>query len=151
MTIRPPHHPDVQLPYPTTFRPLHRLLSDPLHWNTPLRRAAYCTVACTFCTCARCNKRVALVLWVVNERFMHATLFTFNQNETWLFQKKNSCILNMQQGITKRTQINSSWMDTITSLVPVLQNMKTGNDGTECIEKQCAHNILPLPHTALIR
>ena len=36
----------------------------------------------------------------------------------------------MQQGITKQTQINSSWTDMTTSLVPVLQNMKTGNDGT---------------------
>ena len=42
----------------------------------------------------------------------------------------------MQQGITKLTQINSSWTDITTSLVPVLQNMKTGNDGMECIEKQ---------------
>ena len=41
----------------------------------------------------------------------------------------------MQQGITKLTQINSSWTDITTSLVPILQNMKTGNDGTECIEK----------------
>ena len=30
--------------------------------------------------------------------------------------------------------------------------MKTGNDGTECVEKkQRAHSILPLPHPALIR
>ena len=57
----------------------------------------------------------------------------------------------MQQGITKLTQINSSWTDITTSLVPVLQNMKTGNDGTECIEKQSAHSIPPLPHTVLIR
>ena len=31
----------------------------------------------------------------------------------------HSCILNMQQGITKQTQINSSWMDITTSCVPV--------------------------------
>ena len=57
----------------------------------------------------------------------------------------------MQWGITKWTQINSSWKDITASLVPVLQNMKTVNDGTECIEKQSAHSIPPLPHTALIR
>ena len=58
----------------------------------------------------------------------------------------------MQRGITKRTQINSSWMDIITaSLMPVLQNMKMGNDGKECIEKQSAHSIPPLPLAALIR
>ena len=56
----------------------------------------------------------------------------------------------MQRGITKRTQINSSWTDITTSLVPVLQNMKTGKDGMECVENQCAHSIPPLPHTALI-
>ena len=50
--------------------------------NTPLPCAAYSTVACTFCVCTRCNKWVALVLWVVNQRLMHATLFTFNQNKT---------------------------------------------------------------------
>ena len=57
----------------------------------------------------------------------------------------------MQQGITKPTQINSSWTDIATSLVPVLQKMKTENDRMECIEKQSAHRILSLPHTALIR
>ena len=56
----------------------------------------------------------------------------------------------MQQGITKLTQINLSWTDQTTDLVPVLQNMKTGNDGTECKEKQNAHSILPLPQIALI-
>ena len=29
--------------------------------------------------------------------------------------------------------------------------MKIRNDGTECIEKQSAHIIPPLPHTVLIR
>ena len=38
----------------------------------------------------------------------------------------------MQRGITKRTQINPSWTDITTS-------MKTGNDGTECTEKQSWH------------
>ena len=43
----------------------------------------------------------------------------------------------MQRGITKRTQINLSWTDIITaSLMLVLQNMKTRNDGAECIENQ---------------
>ena len=44
-------------------------------------------------------------------------------------------------------------MDIAASLVPVtlLQNMKTGNDGTEYIEKQSAHSMPPLPHTLLIR
>ena len=59
----------------------------------------------------------------------------------------------MQRGITKWTQISSSWTDIAASLVPatLLQNMKTGNDGTECIEKKSAHSIPPLQHTALIR
>ena len=54
----------------------------------------------------------------------------------------------MQWGITKRTQINSSWMDITASLVQGLQNVKTGNDGMECIEKQSAHSICPshTPH-----
>ena len=46
--------------------------------NTSLGRAACCTAACTFCT--RCNKQVALVLWVVNEAYAHN--FTFHQNKT---------------------------------------------------------------------
>ena len=79
----PTHRPDVQLPYPTTLRPLSCLLSDPLGrkvpMNTLLRRAASSTVACTFCACVRCNKRVALDLKTLDERFMHATLFTFDQ------------------------------------------------------------------------
>ena len=57
----------------------------------------------------------------------------------------------MQRGITKRTQINSSWTDTITAgLAPVLQNMKTRNDRTEFVENQYAHSTTPLPHTELI-
>ena len=54
----------------------------------------------------------------------------------------------MQWGITKRTQINSSWMDITACLVQGLQNVKTGNDGMECIEKQSAHSICPshTPH-----
>ena len=52
----------------------------------------------------------------------------------------------MQRGITKRTQINSSWTDIITaSLVPVLQSMKTRNDGMEGVENQWAHSISPRP------
>ena len=80
---------------------------------------------------------------------MYATLFTFDQNET--ISDKNSCILNMQQGINKQTQINSSWTDITASLVPALQNMKTGNDGEECVENQSAHSITLLPHAILIR
>ena len=57
----------------------------------------------------------------------------------------------MQQGITKQTQINSSWMDITASLVPVLQNMKTRNDGTDCLEKQRVFRPSHTPHTALIR
>ena len=53
----------------------------------------------------------------------------------------------MQQGITKRTQINSSLTDIKTSLMPGLHSM---NDGTECVENQSAHSIPPLPHIALI-
>ena len=32
--------------------------------------------------------------------------------------------------------------------MPVLQNMKTGNDGAECIEKQSAQYSTPLTHCA---
>ena len=71
---------------------------------------------------------------------MHATPFTFDRKLNLTISDKHSCILIMQWCITKRTQINLSWMD-ITILVPVLQNMKTGNDVTECIEKQSAHSI----------
>ena len=82
----PTHQPDVQLPYPTTLRPLCCLSSDPfgrkLALNTPIRRAASSTVACTFCAGTRCNNRVTLVLKTLYWRFMHATLFTFDQNET---------------------------------------------------------------------
>ena len=62
----PTHRPEVQLPYPTTHQPLCCLLSDPfgrkVAFNTLLRHAASSTVACTFCTCTRCNKQVALAL-----------------------------------------------------------------------------------------
>ena len=67
---------------------------------------------------------------------MHATLFIFESKLNLTISEKNSGILNTQRGITKRTQINLSWMDITASLVPVLQTMKTGNDGTECTEKQ---------------
>ena len=61
----------------------------------------------------------------------------FRSKRNLTISDKNSCILNMQRGITKWTQINSSWTDIITaSLVPVLQSMKTRNDGTECVENQ---------------
>ena len=60
--------------------------------------------------------------------------------------------LNIQQGITKQTQINLSWTDIITtSLMPALQNMKTRNDRTERVENQSTQSIPPLPHTVLIR
>ena len=49
----------------------------------------------------------------------------------------------MQRGITRQTQINSSWTDITTGLVPGPQSMKTGNDGMECVENQCAHSIPP--------
>ena len=60
-----------------------------------------------------------------------------------------SCILNMQQALpNKHTLILPGRTQQL--VLPVIQNMKTGNDGTDCIEKQSAHSILPLPHTALI-
>ena len=53
----------------------------------------------------------------------------------------------MQRGITNWTQINSSWMDIVTaSLMPVLQNMKTRNDETVCIETN-AHTVFCPSHT----
>ena len=85
--LRPPHIAQTPkcLIWPLSDHSVASCLThsaEKLHWNTLLRRAEYSTVVCTFCTCARCNKRVALVLWVVNERLMLATLFTFDQNET---------------------------------------------------------------------
>ena len=54
--------------------------------------------------------------------------------------------------IEQLTAANSTAARTFCAcLVPLIQNMKTGNDGTECKEKQSAHSIPPLPHTALIR
>ena len=114
-----------------------------------LRRAASSTAAWMFCACMRCNKLVALVLKMLDERFMHAALY-FRSKQNLTISDKNSCILNMQRDITKWTQINSSWADITASLMPVLQNMKTRNDGTECIENQSAHSIPTLPHIALI-
>ena len=93
---------------------------------------------------------------VVYKKDAGRELYARNSLYFWLkrnltISDKNSCILNMQRGITKRTQINLSWTDITACLVPVLQNMKTRNDGTDCIEKQRTHSICPLPHTALIR
>ena len=49
----PTHHPDIQLPYSTTLRPLCCLSSDPFSrkvaLKTPLWCAAYSTVAYMFC------------------------------------------------------------------------------------------------------
>ena len=145
---------------PTAFIwPLRCLLSGPfcrkIALNTPLQLAANSTVACTFCTCARCNKQVALVLCIKDagrEVYARNCLY-FRSKRNLTISDKNSCILNMQRGITKQTQINLSWTDIAASLVPVtlLQNMKTGNDRTECIEKQSSHSFPPLPHTVLIR
>ena len=61
----PTHRPDSNQ-QPTAFiRPLCCLLSDlfgrKVALNTPLRRAASSTVACTFCAFASCNKWVARV------------------------------------------------------------------------------------------
>ena len=74
----------------------------------------------------------------------------FRSKRNLTISEKNSCILNMQWGITKWTQINLSWTDITTSLVPVLQSITMRNDRMECIENQCAHSISPLPHIALI-
>ena len=82
-----------------------------------------------------------------NEANAHNSLY-FQSKQNLTISGKNSCILNMQRGITRRTQINWSWMDITTSLVLVLQSMKTGNDGTGCIEKQSACSIPP-SHTSL--
>ena len=88
---------------------------------------------------------------VVYKKYAGRELYACNSLYFWskrnlTISDKNSCILNMQRGITKRTQINSSWTGITASLVSVLQNMKTGNDGTECIEKQSRQSILP-PNT----
>ena len=82
---------DVQLPYPTTLRPLWCL------------------------TCSRCNKRVALVYKKDTglEVYARNSLY-FRSKRNLTISDKNSCILNMQWGITKRTQINLSWTDIIT-------------------------------------
>ena len=148
----PTHRPDSNQ-QPTAFiRPLCCLLSDPfgrkVALNTPLRRAANSTVACTLCACARCNKQVALVYKIDAgwEVYAHSLYFRSKLNLT--VSDKNSCIQNMQWDITKQTLLGVSWTDMTASLVRVLQNMKTGNDGTECAEKQSTHSIPPLQHTA---
>ena len=46
----------------------------------------------------------------------------FRSKWNWTISDKNSCILNMQWGITKGTQITSSWTDMTISLVPGLQS-----------------------------
>ena len=64
--VRPPHNDQTSN---CLIWPLSDLSSDlfgrKVALNTPLRRAACSTIACTFCACARCNKpplqRVALV------------------------------------------------------------------------------------------
>ena len=111
--------------------------------NSQLPLSDHSVASCPqYCVCSALAQ-VAISGWcwcikkTLDERFMHV------KTELKYF-RQNSCILNMQQGITKWTQINPSWTDMITtSLVPVLQNMKTGNDGTECLEKQSAHSIPP--------
>ena len=55
-----------------------------------------------------------LLFRMLDKKFKHTTLFTFDQNET--ISDKNS-ILNMQRGITKWTQINLSWTDITVMLV----------------------------------
>ena len=66
--------------------------------NTLLRRPASFTVACTFCACARCYKRVALVYK------KDAGQEIYGRNSLYFWSKwnltisdKNSCILNMQR------------------------------------------------------
>ena len=89
----PPHIAQTQ----TNSQPFCCLSSDPLGrkvaLNTPLLRAAGSTVACTFCACTRCKNRVALVLKTLDWRFMHATVFTFNQNKTLQFQTQTAAYL----------------------------------------------------------
>ena len=138
----PTHRPDSNQ-HPTAFiRPLCCL------W--PVRQKSCIEhTASTCCQLHSSNKWVVLVYKKDTGQEVYAHNSRSKQNLT--ISNKNSCILNMQPGITKQTQINSSWLDITASLVPVLQNMKTGNDGTECVEKQSAHSIPPFPHTVLIR
>ena len=76
MHIKAPTHSLDWNQKPTAFIwQLCCLLSDPFSrkvaLNTPLRRATYSTVVCTFCACARCNKpRVVL-----------------HENRKWIAQK----------------------------------------------------------------
>ena len=64
---------------------------------------------------------------------------------------KNSCILNMQWGITKQTQINSSWTDIAASPVPVTLLPNINREWWNRVHrKQSTHSIPPLPHTTLI-
>ena len=135
-TLRPPHTAQTSS---CLLQPLCCLSSEPFGTkvvlNTQLRCSASSTVAC-----GSSVKDAGPEVYARNSLYFQT------------ISDKNSCILNMQQGITKRTQINLSWTDIITaSLMSVLQNMKTRNEGTECVENQCAHSILPLPHTQLIR
>ena len=78
---------------------------------------------------------------------MHAAPFTFDQNLT--ISDKNSCILNMKWGITKRTQINSSWTDITASLC---QDCKTWKQWTEqwrnWVHKSKVHTAFRPSHTS---
>ena len=64
------------------------------------------------------------VLWDVCWDACARNSLYFQSKRNLTISDKNSCKLNMQQGITKWTQINSSRTDITTSLVPVLQNIK---------------------------
>ena len=104
----PTHRPDSNQQPTAVVRPLCCLSSDPFSWkaalNTLLRRAASSTVACMFCACTRCNKRVALVYKkdTGREAYAHNSPYFWSK---WNFtiSDKKSCILNMQRGITKQT------------------------------------------------
>ena len=134
------------------IRPICCLSSDPfgtkVALNTPLRCSASSTAACTFCAYASCNKPMALVFKDAGLEVYARNSLYFQSKRNVTISDKNSCILNTQRGITKRTQMNSSWMDIITAgVMSVLQSMKTRNDVTECGENQSAHSILPLPQS----
>ena len=119
--VKPPHTAQTQtnswLPLSNHSVASCRPVRQKSALNTPLRRAANATVACTISACARCNKRVALVCKQDAGREVHArSSLYFRSKRNLTISDKNSFILNMKRGITKQTQINSSWTDITASL-----------------------------------
>ena len=119
----PTHRPHVQLPSPITLLPLV--------WHV---RQKSC-IEHNASTCCQLHSSVYVLRlremqWAGGFSVKEAGLEVYARNSLYFRSKqnltisaKNSCILNMQRGITKRTQIHSCWTHIITAgFMTVLQN-----------------------------